>query len=285
MEDSYIHYEEAELFLINGHWSDTNNCYGQSPADVYGRTRKTIMADASYQYIMKPWEAFFDKNVLHKFQHIYLPEEKGLKEGAIKRYIANFITQTRNLNIQRNTVEMKDANGLAAFEAGMQAYFDILAQTRNRGESIKEMLTTYVTFLHKLEDLKCIKFDVPSLSSKEYPIEDRLRYSQDIAPTRAKAVMYRLTYPDGSTFEGKPIDTLRKAVSMFAPEVLRRKEIMATETLPLVTDRPADAKHYEQIPDSSFYFYLAAGDKKIWPLIGQVLRNLPADQRPKIERV
>lgn len=61
---------------------------------------------------MKPWEAFFDKTVLHKFQHIYLPEEKGLKEGAIKRYIANFITQTRNLNIQRNTVEMKDANGL-----------------------------------------------------------------------------------------------------------------------------------------------------------------------------
>lgn len=52
MEDSCIHYEEAELFLINGHWTDTNNCYGQSPAGVYGSARKTIMADASYQYVM-----------------------------------------------------------------------------------------------------------------------------------------------------------------------------------------------------------------------------------------
>ena len=52
MENEPIIYHETELLLINGHWCLTNNCYSISPEEMFGKSTKSVVADATASYSM-----------------------------------------------------------------------------------------------------------------------------------------------------------------------------------------------------------------------------------------
>ena len=232
---------------------------------------------------MKPWEAFFDKNVFRKFQYIYLPTEKGLTENEIKKYVNNFRVQISNLNAQRNIEEMKSANGLHAFEIGMQNYFAILSLSNdpNRGAFVKKMLTDYVEFLHKLEELKCIMLDVSSSTSKTYPIEEYQRYSEE-CPRRRNEGHYTLLFPDGTTKELRTLEALIEVAKMVDYSIIRRNEIKY-DNRPILLDKhfPELDAYYKEVPGTNYWVLYKAG-AKTKQLISSLLTCVPIEQRPQL---
>ena len=52
MENEPIIYHETELLLINGRWCLTNNCYGTSPEEMFGKPTRSVVADATASYSM-----------------------------------------------------------------------------------------------------------------------------------------------------------------------------------------------------------------------------------------
>lgn len=52
MEYIPIDYHETELLLINGRWCLTNNCYGTSPEEMFGKPTRSVVADATASYSM-----------------------------------------------------------------------------------------------------------------------------------------------------------------------------------------------------------------------------------------
>lgn len=52
MERNPIIYKETELCLVGGRWCLTNNCYGTSPEEMFGKSTKSVVADATASYSM-----------------------------------------------------------------------------------------------------------------------------------------------------------------------------------------------------------------------------------------
>ena len=52
MERKPIIYGETELCLVDGRWCLTNNCYGASPEEMFGKPTRSVVADASASYSM-----------------------------------------------------------------------------------------------------------------------------------------------------------------------------------------------------------------------------------------
>lgn len=52
MERKPIIYGETELCLVDGRWCLTNNCYGTSPEEMFGKPTRSVVADASASYSM-----------------------------------------------------------------------------------------------------------------------------------------------------------------------------------------------------------------------------------------
>ena len=42
-----IVYKETELCLVGGRWCLTNNCYGTSPEEMFGKPARSVVADAT----------------------------------------------------------------------------------------------------------------------------------------------------------------------------------------------------------------------------------------------
>ena len=47
-----IVYKETELCLVDGRWCLTNNCYGTSPEEMFGKPTRSVVADATASYSM-----------------------------------------------------------------------------------------------------------------------------------------------------------------------------------------------------------------------------------------
>lgn len=47
-----INYDKTKLLLVNGCWCLTNNCYGISPEETFGKPTKSVVADAAAGYSM-----------------------------------------------------------------------------------------------------------------------------------------------------------------------------------------------------------------------------------------
>ena len=47
-----IFYDETELCLVDGRWCLTNNCYGTSPEEMFGKPTRRVVADAAASYSM-----------------------------------------------------------------------------------------------------------------------------------------------------------------------------------------------------------------------------------------
>lgn len=47
-----IFYDETELCLVGGRWCLTNNCYGTSPEEIFGKPTRSVVADATASYFM-----------------------------------------------------------------------------------------------------------------------------------------------------------------------------------------------------------------------------------------
>ena len=52
MEYRPIFYNETELYLVDGRWCLTNNCYGTSPEEMFGKPTRSVVADATASYSM-----------------------------------------------------------------------------------------------------------------------------------------------------------------------------------------------------------------------------------------
>lgn len=52
MEYRPIFYDETELCLVGGRWCLTNNCYGTSPEEMFGKPTRSVVADATASYSM-----------------------------------------------------------------------------------------------------------------------------------------------------------------------------------------------------------------------------------------
>ena len=52
MECKPIIYGETELCLVGGRWCSTNNCYGTSPEEIFGKPTRSVVADATASYSM-----------------------------------------------------------------------------------------------------------------------------------------------------------------------------------------------------------------------------------------
>ena len=52
MEHDPIFYDETELYLVGGRWCLTNNCYGTSPEEMFGKPTRSVVADATASYSM-----------------------------------------------------------------------------------------------------------------------------------------------------------------------------------------------------------------------------------------
>lgn len=52
MEYKPIKHDETKLLLVNGRWCLTNNCYGISPEETFGKPIKRVVADAVASYSM-----------------------------------------------------------------------------------------------------------------------------------------------------------------------------------------------------------------------------------------
>lgn len=52
MEHEPIFYDETKLCLVDGRWCLTNNCYGTSPEEMFGKPTRSVVADATTSYSM-----------------------------------------------------------------------------------------------------------------------------------------------------------------------------------------------------------------------------------------
>lgn len=52
MEYRPLFYNETELYLVDGRWCLTNNCYGTSPEEMFGKPIRSVVADATASYSM-----------------------------------------------------------------------------------------------------------------------------------------------------------------------------------------------------------------------------------------